>query len=46
METDNVKETVTNWFNRLVADFFNEGVVNLVSHLEKCLNLNRDYVEK
>jgi hypothetical protein len=47
MATDEeVKETVTDWLNGLASDFYDEGIVKLVQHLDKCLNRNRDYVGK
>jgi hypothetical protein len=40
METDaEVKETVTAWLNGLAAEFYDEGIVKLLSQLDKCLNL-------
>jgi hypothetical protein len=41
-----VKETVMDWLNGLVADFYDKGFIKLVQRLDKCLNLNGDYVEK
>jgi hypothetical protein len=41
-----MKETVTDWLNGLVADFYDERTVKLVQHLDKCLNHDGDYVEK
>jgi hypothetical protein len=32
------KETVTDWLNGLVADFCDEGIVQLVQCLDKCSN--------
>jgi hypothetical protein len=47
METDaEVKETVTAWLNGLAAKFYDEGIVKLLSRLDKRLNLYVDYVEK
>jgi histone-lysine N-methyltransferase SETMAR len=47
METDvEVKETDTAWLNGLAAEFYDEGIVKLLSRLDKCLNLYGDYVEK
>jgi hypothetical protein len=47
METDaEVKETVTAWLNGLAAEFYDEGIVKLLSRLDNCLNLYGDYVEK
>jgi hypothetical protein len=40
METDaEVKETVTAWLNGLAAEFYDEGIVKLLSRLDNCLNL-------
>jgi histone-lysine N-methyltransferase SETMAR len=39
METDaEVKDTVTAWLNGLAAEFYDEGIVKLLSRLDKCLN--------
>jgi hypothetical protein len=47
MATDEeVKVTVMDWFHGLSADFYDEGIVKLVQHLDKYLNRNGDYVEK
>jgi hypothetical protein len=47
METDaEVKETFTAWLNGLEAEFYDEGIVKLLSRLDECLNLYGDYVEK
>jgi hypothetical protein len=47
MATEEVKKkTVTNWLNRLAANFYDEVTVKLVQRLDKCLNCNADYVEK
>jgi hypothetical protein len=43
---EEVKETVTDWLNGLVADCYDEGIVKLVQRLDKCLNHNGDHVEK
>jgi hypothetical protein len=40
---ENVKKTVTDWFNGLVIDFYDASVQKLVT---KCLNLHMDYAEK
>jgi hypothetical protein len=41
-----VEENVMDRLNKLVADFYDEGIVKLVQLLDKCLNHNEDYVEK
>jgi hypothetical protein len=38
-----VKETIEDSLNRVVADFYDEGIVELVQSLDKSLN---DYAEK
>jgi [histone H3]-lysine36 N-dimethyltransferase SETMAR len=43
---DMLKEIVTNWFNGQAAEFFDEGIQKLVPRLNKCLDINGDYVEK
>jgi hypothetical protein len=43
---DELKETVTDWLNWLAADFYDERIVKLVQHLDKCLDRDGDYVEK
>ena len=41
------KETaVTNWFKVQVTEFFDNGIQKLMPQLDKCLNINGDYVEK
>jgi hypothetical protein len=34
------------WLNGLVANIYDDGIVEFVQHLDKSLNRNRDYVEK
>jgi hypothetical protein len=43
---EEVKETVPDWLNGLVADFYNEEIVEFVRSLNKCLNCSGDYREK
>jgi hypothetical protein len=43
---EEVKKTVKDWFNGLVADFYNAGIQKLITRYDKCLNLHGDYVEK
>jgi len=37
---------VTKWFKEQATNFFNEGIVKLVSQSQKCLDVNEDYVKK
>jgi len=37
---------VKNWLSSQSATFYDAGIVKLVSHYDKCLNAERDYVEK
>jgi histone-lysine N-methyltransferase SETMAR len=37
---------VNNWLHNLAAEFFDEGLQNLVSRYDKCLNVDGNYVEK
>jgi hypothetical protein len=41
-----MKEMVTDQLNVLAADFYDEGMVKLVQHLNKCLNYNWDHEPK
>jgi hypothetical protein len=41
-----VKEKVMDWLNGLVANFYDEGIVKPVQHLDNCPNHNGDYVKK
>jgi histone-lysine N-methyltransferase SETMAR len=43
---EEVKDAVKEWLNGLVAEVYDEGIVKLLSQLDKCLNLYGDYVEK
>jgi hypothetical protein len=43
---EEVKKTVTYLINRLAPNFYDEGIINLVQHLDKQLNHNGDYGEK
>jgi hypothetical protein len=44
--TEDVKETATGSLNRLAAKFHDEGIVELVQHLDRCLIRDGAYVEK
>jgi hypothetical protein len=41
-----VENETRNWLTNLNANFYAEGILKLVSHWDKCLNLFGDYVEK
>jgi hypothetical protein len=43
---EEVKDAVKEWLNGLAAEVYDEGIVKLLSRLDKCLNLYDDYVEK
>jgi hypothetical protein len=44
--TEEVKNMVKDWFNKLAADFYNAGIQKLVTRYNKFLNLHGDYEEK
>jgi hypothetical protein len=46
MQAEEIKETVIDWVNEPKADFYDEGIVKLMQHLDKCLNRYGYYVEK
>jgi hypothetical protein len=39
---DMFKKTVKDWFDGLVADFYDVGTQNLITRYDKCLNLHGD----
>jgi hypothetical protein len=43
---EEVKDAVKEWLQGLAAEVYDEGIVKLLSRLDKCLNLYCDYVEK
>jgi histone-lysine N-methyltransferase SETMAR len=43
---EELMDGVNNWLHNLVAPFFDEGLQNLVSRYDKCLNVDGNYVEK
>lgn len=45
-DQDELENTVNTWFKKMGADFYSQGIEKLVSRMDKCLNLNGDYVEK
>jgi hypothetical protein len=40
-----IKKMVKDWFNELVADIYDAGILPLITRY-KCLHLQGDYVEK
>jgi hypothetical protein len=40
------ERNIMDWLNGLVANVYVEGMIKLMQHLDKCLNLNGDYIEK
>lgn len=43
---EEVKTAVNTWFSEQAAEFFEEGIQNLVVRYDKCLNKHGNYVEK
>jgi hypothetical protein len=43
---DEVKAAVKSWIREKSEEFFSDGMKKLVTHWEKCVSLNGDYVEK
>jgi hypothetical protein len=43
---EEVKKMVKDWFNGLMADFYDAGIQKLIIRYYKCLNLHGDYTEK
>ena len=43
---EEVKDTVKEWLNGLAAEVYNEGIQNLITRCDKCLNVGGDCVEK
>jgi hypothetical protein len=43
---EEVKDAVKEWLNGLAAEVYEEGIVRLLSRLDKCLSLYGDYVGK
>jgi hypothetical protein len=43
---EELMDGVNNWLHNLGAPFFDEGLQNLVSLYDKCLNMDGNYVEK
>ncbi|XKL66254.1 hypothetical protein PGB90_009674 [Kerria lacca] len=40
------KEFVTEWLKKIGGNFYKQGIENLVSRYQKCLNILGDYIEK
>lgn len=45
-DDEEVKETVEKWLKEVEREFFDTGIQKLLSRLQKCIDLNGDYVEK
>lgn len=45
-DQDELENTVNGWFQEMGETFYSTGIEKLVSRMDKCLNLNGDYVEK
>jgi hypothetical protein len=45
-DDDSVKTTVLQWLSHQAANFYDEGIKNLVVQYDKCLNIGGNYVEK
>jgi histone-lysine N-methyltransferase SETMAR len=43
---EEVKDPVKEWLNGLAAEVYDEGIQELVTRYDKCLNVGGDYVEK
>jgi hypothetical protein len=43
---EEVKDTVKQWLNGLVAEIYDEGLQKLITCYDKNLNVGGDYVEK
>jgi hypothetical protein len=43
---EEVKDAIKEWLNGLVADVYDEGIQNLITRYDKCLNVGGDYVQK
>jgi hypothetical protein len=42
---DDLQHAVLYWLNRLAAEWYDMGIIKLVSRYDKCLNVESDYVE-
>ena len=45
-DDDSIKTTVLQWLPLQAANFYDEGIKNLVVRYDKCLNIGGNYVEK
>jgi hypothetical protein len=45
-EDEEVKNEVTAWLRAQAAEFYDVGIQNLISRLNKCLDKGGDYVDK
>jgi hypothetical protein len=43
---EEVKKTVKDWFNGLVADFYHAVIQKFITRYDNCLNLHGDYAKK
>jgi hypothetical protein len=43
---EEVKDAVKEWLNGLAAEVYDEGILNLVTRYDKCVNVGGDYVKK
>jgi hypothetical protein len=43
---EEVKDTVKEWLSELVAEVYDEGIQNLITCYDKCVNVGGNYVEK
>ena len=45
-DTNEAKQTAKTWLTKWSADYFKNGIKRWKHHLEKCIDLDGDYVEK
>lgn len=45
-DDDEVKTAVLEWLSRQAAEFYDDGIQNLIGRYNKCLNIGGNYVEK
>jgi histone-lysine N-methyltransferase SETMAR len=43
---EEVKDAIKEWLNGLAMEVYDEGIQNLITCYDKCLNVGGDYVEK
>ena len=46
MTRNKVKTTMLQWLSHQAANFYDEGIKNLVVQYDNCLDIRRNYVEK